>query len=125
MVCANPDLVVVRGEKLEICAGTVADRYAAMGGEVRYHGKPHPAIYRGCLELFDGVAPRRILAVGDSLRTDVAGAERAGLRCVFVVTGIHAAELAPDGGPVDRTRLAALCAERGAWPLGAITTFAW
>ena len=126
MVCANPDLVVLRGERMEICAGTVADCYAELGGEVRYHGKPHAAIYRTCLGLFDGVDPRRILAVGDSLRTDVLGAQRAGLHSVFIVSGIHGEELIPNsGGPVDMDALAGLCSDRGAWPQGALVTFTW
>ena len=126
MICANPDLVVRRGEILEICAGAIAARYAELGGEVHYHGKPQAAIYRTCLGLLDGVDPRRILAVGDSIRTDILGAQRAGLRSVFVLSGIHSEVLLPDpGGPVDMAGLAGLCSEKGAWPLGALITFAW
>jgi HAD superfamily hydrolase (TIGR01459 family) len=125
MVCANPDLVVVRGETIELCAGTVADRYAEMGGDLRYHGKPHAPIYRTCLELFDGIAPERILAVGDSLRTDVAGARGVGVAALFVASGIHARELMGTDGTVDLERLAVLCGAQDTWPLGVLDAFRW
>ncbi len=125
MVCANPDLVVMRGEARELCAGSVADRYAEIGGDVRYHGKPHAAIYRTCLELFEGIAPERILAVGDSLRTDVAGARGVGLGALFVASGIHAGELMGEGEAVDMERLAALCGGQEIWPMGVLDAFRW
>ncbi len=109
---------------MELCAGSVADRYAEIGGDVRYHGKPHAAIYRTCLELFEGIAPGRILAVGDSLRTDVAGARGAGLGALFVASGIHAGELMGGAG-VDMERLAALCGGQGIWPMGVLDAFRW
>lgn len=114
MVCANPDLVVMRGGVREICAGSIAADYEAMGGRVRYHGKPHPAVYRRCFELLAPVEPSRILAVGDSLRTDVAGANRAGIASVFVTDGIHEEELA--GSDPDGAGLARLLQEWGTRP---------
>jgi HAD superfamily hydrolase (TIGR01459 family) len=106
MLCANPDVVVERGEALVYCAGALADAYAALGGEVLYCGKPHAPIYQAALvtaEALRGgaVLPRhRVLAIGDSVRTDLKGAAAFGLDSVFVVSGIHAEELggreAPD-----------------------------
>jgi HAD superfamily hydrolase (TIGR01459 family) len=106
MICANPDLVVLRGGVREICAGSIAEAYERRGGRVRYHGKPHGAIYARCFELLAPIGRDRILAIGDSMRTDVVGAVRAGLAALFVLDGIHGEELAA-GGP-ETGRLAAL-----------------
>jgi HAD superfamily hydrolase (TIGR01459 family) len=126
MVCANPDLVVYRGQRMEICAGTIAARYEELGGEVRYHGKPHAKIYDTCLGLFGGMAPERIVAVGDSLRTDVLGAHAVGLDALFIVSGIHKGELAGESGDaVDLAKLDALYEKRAARPRGALLKFSW
>lgn len=98
MICANPDVVVERGDKLVYCAGAVADLYAALGGDVTYAGKPYASIYTGALKLAEKALRRplalhRVLAIGDSLRTDVKGAAAAGIDCLFVTAGIHAEEL--------------------------------
>ena len=98
MICGNPDLVVERGDKLVYCAGAVADLYGELGGDVLYAGKPHPPIYQECLSriaaLRGGEPPRaRVLAIGDSVRTDLTGATNMGLDCLFVTAGIHAEEL--------------------------------
>src|SRR6266851_3989725 len=81
MVCANPDLIVERGDERVYCAGAIADLYAAMGGEVLYAGKPHRPIYDAALAKAAGArgagaSPGRTLAIGDSLRTDMTGAQR-------------------------------------------------
>ena len=98
MVCANPDLVVIRGGRREICAGTLAQGYEACGGEVTYHGKPDPKIYASCLSQVGKAGPERVLVIGDSLRTDLAGAARSDMDSLFIVDGIHAEEtsMAPD-----------------------------
>lgn len=109
MVCGNPDLVVERGDKLVPCAGAVADLYGKLGGEVLYAGKPHPPIYDECLsriaKLRGSEPPRqRVLAIGDSVRTDLTGATRMGIDCLFVTAGIHAEELGreqPDAAALD------------------------
>lgn len=88
MVCANPDLEVIRGGQRIICAGALAARYAAAGGAVILRGKPDPAIYRPVLAMLKTRAADT-LAVGDSLRTDLAGAHAAGIDGVFVLSGIH------------------------------------
>jgi HAD superfamily hydrolase (TIGR01459 family) len=97
MLCANPDVVVERGEKLVYCAGALADLYAELGGEVLYAGKPHRPIYERALA--EVTARRgtpslsRVLAIGDSVRTDLTGAAQFGIDCLFVTAGIHAEEL--------------------------------
>jgi HAD superfamily hydrolase (TIGR01459 family) len=98
MLCGNPDLVVERGEKLVYCAGAVADLYKSLGGEVLYAGKPHRPIYDLALTriaALRGATPPldRVLAIGDSIRTDLKGATDVGLDCLFVTAGIHAEEL--------------------------------
>jgi HAD superfamily hydrolase (TIGR01459 family) len=126
MVCANPDLEVVRDGIRELCAGALALRYETLGGLVHYVGKPYPMVYRRCFGYLAGTAHARILAVGDSLRTDVAGAVGIGIDSLLVTGGIHAAELAGAGGlHPDPARLAAACAAAGHRPTYAIAGFAW
>jgi HAD superfamily hydrolase (TIGR01459 family) len=98
MVCANPDIVVERGDKLVYCAGAIADLYAAAGGSVLYAGKPYRPIYEQALAVARAVRgrdtePARLLAIGDSVRTDLKGAAAFGIDCLFVTAGIHAEEL--------------------------------
>jgi HAD superfamily hydrolase (TIGR01459 family) len=97
LVCANPDIVVERGDRLVICAGAIAELYREMGGEVIFYGKPHRPIYQRALALATerrGIATPlgRVLAIGDSVRTDLAGAQAFGIECLFVMRGIHAGE---------------------------------
>ena len=126
MVCVNPDLTVVRGDKQVPCAGSLAQAYAATGGEVRYHGKPYPRAYELCFQKLDGISRRRILIVGDSLATDIAGAEALGLDAILITSGIHAGEFgAKPGEAPDRERLEAACARVGAWPMAAMATLLW
>ena len=96
-ICANPDIVVERGDRLITCAGAIAELYRELGGDVIFYGKPHPPAYERAMELAaakrGGPTPReRMLAIGDSVRTDLTGANTMGLDCVFVTRGIHAAE---------------------------------
>src|SRR5262249_11854687 len=93
-----PDLVVERGDERVYCAGAIADLYGAMGGEVLYAGKPHRPIYDAALAKAAGfrggvTSPGRTLAIGDSLRTDMTGAQAVGVDGLFVSGGIHAKEL--------------------------------
>jgi HAD superfamily hydrolase (TIGR01459 family) len=104
MLCGNPDLVVERGEKLVYCAGAIADLYSSLGGDVLYAGKPHRPIYELALEriaALRGGAPalERVLAIGDSVRTDLKGATDFGIDCLFVTAGIHAEELGDRNDP--------------------------
>lgn len=126
MVCANPDLAVIRGGRREPCAGALAARYAALGGKVRAYGKPHPEVYALCFAALAGVARERILAVGDGLETDIEGARRAGLDSLLVTGGLLAhAWGTPRGAPPDAGRLAAACAEAGVAPTAAVPAFVW
>lgn len=93
-VCANPDLVVDVGGTQYLCAGAIADLYERMDGVVFWAGKPHANAYeaaRTAAEKLRGtpVSRERILAIGDSLRTDLKGAEAAGIAAIFVASGIH------------------------------------
>ena len=111
MVCANPDLVVMHGAKLALCAGALAEWYEEEGGKVRWHGKPYRSVYDACLALLGIADGSRILAVGDSLRTDIAGAAAAGIDSLFIAGGIHAEEFglvqginpSPDLGRIEAT----------------------
>ena len=103
MVCANPDRVVQRGDRLVFCGGALADLYEHLGGRVVMAGKPFAPIYDLALSLADPALGRphdraRILAIGDGLATDIAGAQARGLDRLFVAAGIHGAEArGPDG----------------------------
>lgn len=108
MVCANPDLVVLIGGRVHWCAGALALQYEELGGTVIYHGKPTAGVYRQCLARL-GLAPREVLAVGDALRTDVAGANAMTIDVAFVTSGIHREELGAEWGAFpDPERIAAL-----------------
>ena len=97
LVCANPDIVVERGDRLIYCAGAVAELYLELGGEVIFYGKPHRPIYERAIALASerrghAVELNRVLAIGDSVRTDLAGAQSFGIDCLFVTRGIHSEE---------------------------------
>jgi HAD superfamily hydrolase (TIGR01459 family) len=127
MVCANPDLVVMREGRPLICAGALAAYYERIGGAVRYRGKPDAAIYDVCLERL-GIAERnKVLAVGDAFHTDVAGARAAGLDSLFCSGGIHAAEIGTTyGQKPDRAKVeAAIKAHGNLRPTAVIGGFVW
>jgi HAD superfamily hydrolase (TIGR01459 family) len=97
LICANPDIVVERGDRLIYCAGAIAELYRELGGEVIFYGKPHRPIYERAMELaakrhHHPISLDRVLAIGDSVRTDLAGAHGFGIDCLFVTRGIHAEE---------------------------------
>jgi len=130
MICANPDIVVERGDTLVYCAGALADAYAELGGAVLYCGKPHAPIYEAALgkaaAFRGGEAPAlpRVLAIGDSVRTDLRGAASVGVDCLFVVSGVHADEL---GGTdtADLPGLDALFAAAGVTPKAVARALKW
>jgi HAD superfamily hydrolase (TIGR01459 family) len=93
MVCANPDLARITPNGLIEAQGLLARRYESLGGTVFYHGKPHPPIYRACLQALGGLAPARVLAIGDSIEHDILGAARAGIRSALIPGGVHASAL--------------------------------
>jgi HAD superfamily hydrolase (TIGR01459 family) len=97
LICGNPDLHRASvGGGVQEAPGLVARAYAGLGGLVRYHGKPEPRIYRTCLRRLN-LDPGRVVAIGDSLAHDVAGAQAAGLDSVFIAGGIHRQDLVWDG----------------------------
>ncbi|MCR5874315.1 TIGR01459 family HAD-type hydrolase [Phenylobacterium sp. J426] len=102
MICANPDIVVQRGDSLIYCGGALAELYEALGGQVLMAGKPHPAIYELALqtassELGRPVERSRVLCIGDGLPTDIRGANAQALDVLFVANGIHGKETVRDG----------------------------
>jgi len=119
MICANPDLVVMRGGVRILCAGALAAHYRQAGGDVVCLGKPHRAIYDMALSML-GVSPGRILAIGDSLHTDIAGAACAGLDAAWVLDGIHGEAIA--GQP---ERAADLAVAAGLQPAAMLWRLAW
>jgi HAD superfamily hydrolase (TIGR01459 family) len=124
MICANPDLVVERGDKLVYCAGALAAGYAEKGGEVVYAGKPYLPIYQRTFAAIDrlkgaSVPRERILAVGDGVDTDLLGAHRAGLRSVFIASAVHLP------GGLGARALDELFAARPYRPIAALPALAW
>ena len=97
LVCANPDIVVERGDRLIYCAGAIAELYRELGGEVIFYGKPHRPIYERAMQLAakwqsHSIDRKQVLAIGDSVRTDLAGAHSFGIDLLFVTRGIHSEE---------------------------------
>jgi len=129
MVCANPDIVVERGDKLVYCAGAIADLYAAAGGNVLYAGKPYRPIYEQALAAARLLRGReaeqpRLLAIGDSVRTDLKGAAAFGIDCLFVTGGIHAEELGGRDRP-DAAALGEVFAAAGLAPKAVMQRLVW
>jgi HAD superfamily hydrolase (TIGR01459 family) len=129
LICANPDIVVERGHELVYCAGAIADLYAAAGGDVIYAGKPYAPIYEQALAIAQAARGRatdrsRILAIGDSVRTDLKGAEAFGIDCLFVTAGIHAEELGGRDSP-DANALGGIFASAGVYPKAVMRRLAW
>jgi HAD superfamily hydrolase (TIGR01459 family) len=128
MICANPDIVVERGPTLVYCAGALADAYGKLGGEVIYAGKPYAPIYDLAFDLVNekrgASLPRhRIVAIGDGIRTDIAGAAAQDIDSVFVASGVHldgAARIQLNSSTVTR-----LFSPGGARPVAALAELAW
>ena len=118
MICANPDLEVIRGGMRILCAGALARRYAELGGVVRLFGKPDPAIYAPVLQQL--LPSTRVLAVGDALGTDIAGAQAAGLDSAWVLGGIHGEALLADPPGAERA-----AAALGLSPVAILPSFTW
>ena len=126
MVCANPDLVVSHGGRLALCAGALAEWYEERGGRVRWHGKPFRAIYDTCLDLLAIDDRSRVLAVGDSIRTDISGACGSGLDSVLVAGGIHAEEFGTIGGQrPDLARIETALRQACCRPVAVAASFCW
>ena len=129
MICANPDRVVEHGDKIIYCGGALGDLYAAMGGMVLMAGKPYQPIYEEAFRLAEEAAGRpldkaRVLAIGDSVRTDATGAAKFGVDLLFVTGSIHAAELDAFGKP-DPQAIADLVAPSRAHMAGFLPRLSW
>ena len=124
MICANPDLQVIRGGVRVLCAGSLALRYQELGGDVRSIGKPDPTIYQPVLESLALPVPR-ILAVGDALHTDIAGAASVDIASCWVLGGIHGESLVADSGGFDQVKAAAMAHEAGQTPIATVPRFSW
>jgi HAD superfamily hydrolase (TIGR01459 family) len=130
MICANPDLVVERGDVLVPCAGALAQLYEELGGETFYAGKPHRPVYEAALERAAAIRgapvdPARVIAVGDAIRTDIAGAATIGAATLLVARGIHGEELGLAHGPLDPARAEPWLARQTHRPTAAIDTLVW
>jgi len=136
MICANPDLVVYRGEQLVYCAGALAERYAELGGEVEQAGKPYAPIYRMAIGLLERTLGRpldidRILAIGDAIHTDIAGASHMGLDSLLITEGIHRVELhgagqvGPQAGAIDVEAYKQFVESHGVTPVYRMNRLAW
>lgn len=130
MICANPDLVVQRGDRLIYCGGALAELYESLGGQAVMAGKPHAPIYQACLaraaELTGAPVERsRVLAIGDGIPTDITGANAQGLDVLFVAGGIHGAETVGADGRLDAAAAEALLAAAGVHADYAIAALAW
>jgi HAD superfamily hydrolase (TIGR01459 family) len=130
LVCANPDIVVQRGDRLIYCGGALAQLYESLGGKVAMAGKPYPAIYQICLELaaeslgrpLDGA---RVLCIGDGLPTDVRGANARGLDVLFIASGIHGGETIGPDGTLNAAAVADLLRQDGLTATWAMADLVW
>lgn len=119
MVCANPDMEVIRGGERLICAGLLARIYEEKGGVAHWIGKPYPAVYEPVLERL-GVSRDRVIGIGDALATDMRGAAAAGVAGLWVLGGIHGEKLGNDPAlAVEESRGA------GVAPVAAVPRFVW
>lgn len=126
MVCANPDIVVIRAGERVVCAGAMAKRYEDMGGRAAYRGKPDPVIYELAIKQL-GIADRaRVAVVGDALETDIKGAASVGVPAIWCTGGIHATALGVSYGvAADPAKAIALAAKEGYSPAYIIPGFFW
>ena len=107
MICANPDIVVQRGERMIWCGGALARLYVSLGGRAIMAGKPHAPIYERCIAVANQLTGRtvgrsRVLVVGDVIETDIAGANRQGLDVLFIGGGIHGSAAITRNGRLDQ-----------------------
>jgi HAD superfamily hydrolase (TIGR01459 family) len=129
MICANPDLVIHRGQDLIYCAGAIAERYEKMGGKTIYAGKPYGPIYQEALARAadargKDIDKSRVVAIGDAMRTDIAGAAAQDIDALFVSSGIHRNEI---GGAraIDAEAFEQFVARHGVRPMAMIDELVW
>ena len=93
MICTNPDLIVDRGDKRELCAGSVALVFEKMGGKVVYFGKPFPEVYNQSIDNKN----KKVLSIGDNLNTDIKGANLLNFDSLIISSGVHKEEIEKEG----------------------------
>ena len=120
-LCANPDIVVQRGDRLIYCAGAIARLYESMGGDVVYYGKPYAPVFEASIREARKRGPAaKPLVIGDGLETDIVGANRLNLDALFVLGGIHRAEFLADPSAARE-----LLSDSGAQAIGIILELKW
>lgn len=130
MICANPDLIVERGHKILPCAGMLAQAYEEMDGKVFYAGKPHAPVYEMALDVASrlngkAIPNERVLAVGDAIRTDIAGAVGFGIDALMIARGIHAEELGLHRGDLVSDHVQDWVSRQSAAPIAMMDVLAW
>ena len=126
MVCGNPDLEVIQNGERHFCAGAIGHRFAAIGGQVLYHGKPHAGVYDAALAMLGVTDHRRVAGIGDSFTTDVPGARAAGIAAIFVADGIHGEALGlTQESALPMNRVEDLVADYGVAPDFVMQRFVW
>lgn len=130
LICANPDRIVQRGDKIIYCGGALADLYESLGGRVTMAGKPYGPIYALALEEAETLLGRpvdrsRVLCIGDGVVTDVLGANAQGLDCLFIAQGIHGDAARGDDGAIDPARAQALLTAETAYARYAALDLKW
>tara|TARA_B100000686_G_scaffold261988_1_gene275144 strand:- start:20 stop:904 length:885 start_codon:yes stop_codon:yes gene_type:complete len=125
IICANPDLFVMKGNKIALCAGSIAQEYLKYGGKVEFFGKPHPYAYKECFKFLDNYEKNSIVAIGDSPYTDIAGAHNQKIDSLFVAGGLHKKELI-DNNKIDPDSVKNLFIKQNvALPKAVINTMVW
>jgi HAD superfamily hydrolase (TIGR01459 family) len=130
LICANPDRVVQRGDRLIYCGGALADLYESLGGRVTMAGKPYGPIYELAIhegeKLLGGPVNRaRVLCIGDGVVTDVLGANRQALDCLFIAQGIHGDAARGPDGRLDPARAGDLLHAETTWARYAMLDLTW
>ena len=125
MICVNPDIKAERGGRIIYCAGALAEAYETLGGAVRYAGKPFAPIYDEAFAIAKGLAGQtlsisRVLAIGDGVKTDIAGALKAGFDAVYVASGVHV-----ESGETIASAAARLFPDPSFRPIAVMTALAW
>ena len=125
-LCINPDKEIVRLDGTHVpCAGVIAEEYTSMGGEVLYFGKPHRIVYHTCLHGFEHMDTKRIIAVGDSLANDIAGANGYGITSVLVTGGILKKSVGSEVTAAYKSKLTEILSGEKVKPDYAVPAFNW
>lgn len=125
MVCANPDIIVVRKSGVKaLCAGVIAEQYQELGGEVIVFGKPHNSVYQKCFEYLGGIPKEKIAMIGDNLDTDIKGANNFGIDSYLIAGGILGQSLGIEHGQLPEIeKLEDICKLSDIFPTGVLPAF--